>query len=67
MIFTYLEHNSFKHENWKWFVKMFLKKSQRNKKMLGETNSLIQFHDIYSKNENENLFSSDHPGVPFFF
>lgn len=46
---------------------MFLKKSQRNKKMLGETNSLIQFHNIYSKNENENLFSSEHPWVPFFF
>lgn len=46
---------------------MLLKKSQRNKKMLGETNYFIQFYNIYSKNEKENLFSSDHPGVPFFF
>lgn len=58
MIFTYLEHNSFKHEHWKLFVKMLLKKSQRNKKMLGETNYFIQFYNIYSKNEKENLFSS---------
>lgn len=67
MIFTYLEHNSFKHEHWKLFVKMLLKKFQRNKKMLGDTNYFIQFYNIYSKNEKENLFSSDHPGVPFFF
>lgn len=46
---------------------MLLKKSQRNKKMLGETNYFIQFYNIYSKSEKENLFSSDHPGVPFFF
>lgn len=53
-----------KIENYLW--KCYLK-TQRNEKMLGETNYFIQFYNIYSKNEKENLLSSDHPGVPFFF
>lgn len=46
---------------------MLLKKSQRNKKMLGETNYFIQFYNIYSKNEKENLFRQIIQGYHFSF